>query len=111
MRNISFSHTTEQFRNRSKDVTRRLGWQRLTAGTHLMGVEKAMGLRKGEKICKLGEIVVVSARREPLEAIEASDVRREGFPEWTVEQFVRFFCKAMGCEPSSLVTRIEFRYL
>ena len=36
MRNISFSLTTRQFRDGSKDVTRRVNWQNLKPGDHLM---------------------------------------------------------------------------
>jgi hypothetical protein len=48
MRNISFSITRFQFCDRTKTVTRRLGWAKLKPGDVLMGVEKAMGLKKGE---------------------------------------------------------------
>ena len=40
MRNISFMLTTQQFRNRTKTVTRRMGWWNLKPGDILMGVEK-----------------------------------------------------------------------
>jgi hypothetical protein len=66
MRNISFSLTTEQFKARTKTVTRRLGWTFLEPGTVLMGCEKCMGLKPGEKIVRLGRIRVVSVRRERL---------------------------------------------
>jgi hypothetical protein len=49
-RNMSFSMTTEAVRNRSKTVTRRLGWWGLQPGTILQAVEKAQGLRKGEHV-------------------------------------------------------------
>ena len=110
MRNISFSLTEAQFRNHTKFVTRRLGWENLHAGDRLMAVRKAMGLRRGEHPVALGEIVVVSARREPLSAIlqEADGPAKEGFPDMTGEQFVDFFCKHMKCDPLQEVTRIEF---
>ena len=47
-RNISFSMTTPQFLDGSKDVTRRMGWNRLRASDTLRAVKKAMGLKKGE---------------------------------------------------------------
>lgn len=50
MRNISFALTTPQFKSRSKDVTRRIGWWFLKPGDVVMGVEKGMGLKKGEKV-------------------------------------------------------------
>ena len=45
---ISFSLTTPQFRDGTKDVTRRLGWTFLKPGDRLCAVVKAMGLKKGE---------------------------------------------------------------
>lgn len=110
MRNISFSATKEQFRARAKTVTRRMGWAMLGPGALLMGVEKAQGLKKGEKIVRLGPVRVVSVRREPLNAIDQDDCDREGFPDWTPDQFVAFFCQFNACAPDAIVTRIEFRY-
>ncbi len=115
--NISFSLTTPQFRNRTKTVTRRVGWNDLVAGDVLNAVVKGMGLKKGEKAEKLGPIRVISARREPLEAIrqEPDGTAREGFPEMTADQFIAFFLKSHK-DPSRRgdklpVTRIEFEYL
>ena len=42
--------TQDQVRRRFKRVTRRLGWRNLKVGDVLCGVEKAMGLKAGEKI-------------------------------------------------------------
>lgn len=111
MRNISFSATKAQFRAHTKTVTRRMRWERLQAGDRLMGVEQAQGLRRGEKIVKMGAIEVVSVRREPLNAITPADVIQEGFPDLTPAQFVRFFCEFNTCAPDAMVTRIEFRYV
>lgn len=114
MRNISFALTTEQFRNRTKTVTRRLGWKRLKAGDRLRGCVKCMGLRKGESPEVLGEIEVVSVRREPLSAIVAegqAGADREGFPAMGPRDFVRMFCEHMGGDEDQEVTRIEFRYV
>jgi hypothetical protein len=110
MRNISFSATKEQFRARTKTVTRRMGWSFLGPGNMLMGVEKAQGLKKGEKVKKLGAVRVVSARREPLNAITQGDVIAEGFPNMTPDEFIAFFCQFNGCMPDATVTRIEFSY-
>lgn len=109
MRNISFAHTTEQFLDGTKDVTRRLGWSTLQPGTRLRAVRKAMGLRPGEKMQPLGEIEVVSVSREELRVISAADVRREGFPEMSAAEFVTMYCTSFGCRPETIVTRIEFR--
>ncbi len=62
-RNMSFSMTTAQFRARTKTVTRRLGWWNLKPGDVIMGVEKAMGLKKGEKVKRLGRIRIVRCSR------------------------------------------------
>jgi hypothetical protein len=109
-RNISFSMTEPQFLDGSKDVTRRMGWLRLQPGDLLNACRKCMGLKPGEKIVRLGTVIVLSARRERLDAITPDDVRREGFPNMTPAEFVAFFCKGhAGCKPDSIVTRIEFR--
>jgi hypothetical protein len=108
---MSFALTTEQFKNRTKDVTRRLGWDFLQPGDLLWGVKKAMGLKKGEKIERLGLIEVVSSTAEPLGAISQEDVVREGFPDWSPAQFVDFFVKKNRITPDTIVNRIEFRYV
>ena len=113
MRNISFFLTTLQFLSGEKTVTRRNGWKFLIGqtGVHLMAVEKGQGLKKGEKIKRLGEIEVIEARLEPLIEIfnYPDDCCREGFPELTPGQFIRFYCKHNGCHADQEITRIEFR--
>lgn len=111
MKRISFGMTIDQFNDGTKDVTRRMGWLSLAPGDRLRAVNKVMGFKKGERATILGEIEVVSVRRERLDTITADDVRREGFPDMTPDQFVAMFRKAMGCKPSDPVTRIEFRKL
>ena len=110
-RNMSFALTTEQFKNRTKTVTRRLGWKFLRPSDILMGCEKCMGLKPGEKINRLGLIRGVSAWREPLTDITPDDVEREGFPGKDCRWFVEMFCREMGGQPYQRVTRIEFEYL
>lgn len=109
-RNMSFALTTEQVRKQEKDVTRRLGWDFLVGGELLWAVEKAMGLRKGEKIERICLIQVVSAWPEPLEAVTQEEVVREGFPLWTPAQFIKFFCTHNNITPETIVNRIEFSY-
>jgi hypothetical protein len=117
MKNISFALTKAQFRDRTKTVTRRLGWASLKPGERLMGCEKCQGLGKGGKIVRMGEIEVVSVRSEPLNLMAKDraygliEVEREGFPDWTPEQFVALFCKANKTTPEQMVTRIEFRHV
>lgn len=116
-RNISFSLTTAQFRAKTKTVTRRLRWDSLKVGDVLMGVEKAMGLKPGEKMVRLGQIRVIDARNEPLQRMiddpeyGKEEAAKEGFPEMTGAEFVAMFCKHMQCEPSYAPKRIEFEYL
>jgi len=111
-RNMSFSITTEQYRNRTKSVTRRLGWWFLKHGDILNGVEKGMGLKKGEKIVKLGQHRVIFAWPESLNAITKEEVILEGFPDMPPAEFIGMFCKShKGCAPETVINRIEFEYL
>lgn len=122
MRNISFQLTKQQIQERTKTVTRRVGWEKLKVGDLLRGVEKCMGLKAGEKVVPLATIRIVSARREPLSEITANveygfeECVKEGFGEHPTLQwpsaFVEFFCNShRGCTPDSIVTRIEFEYV
>ncbi len=110
-RNMSFMLTTEQIRDRTKTVTRRIGWWLLKPGDILNAVEKAQGLKKGEKIRRLCAIRIVSTRAERLRVISPADVDREGFPHLSPAEFVRMFCKHMGATPDQKVNRIEFEYV
>lgn len=115
-RNISFALTKEQFLDRSKCVTRRMGWASLKAGDVLMGCEKCMGLKPGESIRRLGLIEVLDVRVERLDAMfidpyGSLEAAKEGFPEMDGRQFVEMFCRHMRVDARQLVTRIEFCYL
>lgn len=122
MRNISFMLTKPQILDRSKTVTRRVGWEKLVPGQLLRGVEKCMGLKAGETVKELAVIRVVSVRREPLSAMSNDpdygfdECAKEGFAQhpslrWP-SQFVEFFCNShRGCTPDTVVTRIEFEYV
>lgn len=112
MRNMSFMLTTPQMREETKDVTRRLGWWDLKAGDVVMAVEKGMGLKKGEKVKKIYPIQIISAYPEPLHYITAAEVVREGFPHFSIRDFITMFMKShKGCKPETMVNRIEFRRL
>jgi hypothetical protein len=121
MRQMSFALTTEQIRNRTKTVTRRLGWENLTPLEHLQAIKQGQGLKKGETVEKLRIIIALDVRREPLRRMVdepeygALEVKREGFaghPEMgTPEGFVAGFCQHNGCEPETIITRIEFDYV
>jgi len=110
-RNMSFSMTTQQVRGRFKTVTRRLGWWFLKPGDIVNAVEKAQGLKKGEKIKRICPIRILTTRGEPLSAIDENDVEKEGFWGWSVEEFIDAFCESQKkCTPETKVNRIEFEY-
>ena len=118
-RNMSFALTTDQIRNRTKTVTRRIGWGFLNCGDIVNACVKCMGLKPGEKIERLGKIRIVSTRLEPLSSMVhdmeygCSEAAREGFPGMTGYKFVVMFCDHMKPPLGSdtLVNRIEFEYL
>lgn len=110
-RNMSFMLTTEQFRNRTKTVTRRNGWKFLKPGDIVCAVEKSQGLKRGETVKRLGLIRIVSVRREPLNHITKQDCIDEGFPDWSPQQFVRFYADHNRIDIWEPVTRIEFEYI
>lgn len=110
MRNMSFKLTTEQFKNQTKTVTRRLGWNFLQEGDRIMGCEQCQGIKAGT-LNRLGEIEIVSVRKEQLSFISSKDVALEGFPNMTTDEFITMFCGHMKCTAWTEVTRIEFRYL
>jgi hypothetical protein len=122
MRRISFNLTTSQIEDRSKDVTRRIGWLNAKVGERLQAVDRLRS--KDWKL--LAVIEIVSVRREPLNWITEADLLREGFATnhffgaygddyptsgYGVAGFVNMFCAQMKCAPADLVTRIEFRYV
>ena len=108
---MSFAMTTRQFKERTKTVTRRLGWWHLKPGEIVEGVEKAQGLKAGEKVKRLGKIRIESTHGEPLNTITSDDVVREGFPELTPQQFVEMYARHHGINPDRIVNRIEFGYV
>lgn len=120
-RNISFALTTDQIRDRTKTVTRRLGWEFLKPGDILCACVKCMGLKPGEQIERLGLIRVVDVRRERLSLMTTrieygfQETTKEGYPVGTAKHipsaFVAMFCRAMKCDPNDEVTRIEFEYV
>lgn len=119
---ISVALTEPQVRDRSKTQTRRLGWwedkngRRLTrVGQQLTACRKVQGRRRPDgtvdPLVRLADIEVVEVRRERLDTITPADVVAEGFPDWTPDEFVTFFCSSMKCPPDTVVTVIRFRYL
>jgi hypothetical protein len=116
MRLMSCSLTTQQVRDRTKTVTRRLGWRNVKPGELLCICEKVMG-RQGKPLVRLAVVKVVKVSREPLnlmalcEDYGRREAIKEGFPELDGYQFVKMFVNAMGCDESTEVTRIEWRYV
>lgn len=113
MRNMSFMLTTEQVRNRTKTVTRRVGWKFAKVGDIVQPVVKGQGLKKGEQVETIGgPIRFVSVRREPLWNITMDECVREGFPTMEPTEFCEFFASTHRMRgPGEDVTRIEFEYL
>lgn len=121
MRQISFALTTSQIANRTKTVTRRLGWRFLKVGDQLQPIVKGQGIRKGFKVEKIGgPIRVVGLSTEMMSQFEyradaVDECRREGFPDLTPWQFCQFFVsthqKVFGRPVDLEVTRIEFEYV
>lgn len=115
MANMSFMLTPHQFQDGSKDVTRRMGWKNIKIGAPHVGILKGQGLKKGEKITRLGAFIPIKSRWEPLRRMidepeyGKSEVIREGFPNLSPQDFVKMFCKThKGCTPETLVNRIQF---
>lgn len=109
MRNMSFALTTQQFKDGTKDVTRRFGWNFLKPGHLVCAVEKGMGLKKGEKIIRLGVIEIVDVRQELLGCITQEECIREGFPHFTPKQFIVFLTGDYYLGRLRAVNRIEFK--
>lgn len=116
-RNMSFMLTTEQIKNKTKTVTRRLGWDFLKPGDVLNACVKCQGLKKGEKIERLCQIRIVGVDPEPLCEMQvcpiygAEEATKEGFPDMSGTEFVAMFCTHMKCDRTTVVNRIEFEYL
>lgn len=111
MRCMSFAATTEQIKNRTKTVTRRVGWDWAYPGMKILAVEKFRGVPLSKRK-ELGVIIVKGSVRVRLDTITKSDVRKEGLPEMSPKEFVTMFCKLNSlCKPRTMVTRIEFDYV
>lgn len=111
MRRMSFAMTERQLVAGHKTVTRRLGWVCLKPGDELLAVDKAMGLKKGQKARPLARIRVKSTERVALAALDGDEPRKEGFPWMSCAEFVGFFCRSLKCTPDTVVNRIEFEVL
>ena len=113
---MSVAYTEDAVRSRRKTVTRRLGWLFAKPGDRLTLCRKVMGRRKGEPLERIADVEIVSVRREPLDAITAGDIIREGFAtdagyRADRARFLALFAEHMRAGPETMVTRIEWRYL
>ena len=112
---MSVTLTEAAVLDRSKTVTRRLGWRMLTVGTKITLCRKVMGRRRADgtvdPLVRLAQVEVVAVGQEPLDAITNEDVHREGFPGKDREWFLDFFTHHMRCNADDEVTRIEWSYL
>lgn len=124
MRNMSFAFTTEQIRNQTKTVTRRLGWKFLEEGDLVQPVVKGMGLKRGEKIQKIGPpIRIRTVTWEPLSMVTDNECVLEGFPGMDRLTFIHMFSRHSGAykkhtsgllrriaDIDRIITRIDFEY-
>lgn len=116
-RNQSFMLTKVQYRNRTKTVTRRLGWWFAKVGDLVNGCEQCQGLKKGQRIVVMGQHRFTDLRWEPLRRLidepdyGAEEVIKEGFSDMTPIEFVEMFCRANHCQPDIEVHRMEFEYV
>lgn len=109
--NVSFALTTQQILDETKTVTRRSGKRKYKPGQLIQAVNKAMGFKKGEHPVKLKLLEVTNVSYEPLNDITVTELKFEGFPDMTKQQFIDMYCKANKVKPDSIVQRIEFRYV
>jgi hypothetical protein len=115
---MAFTFTSPQILDRSKTVTRRVGWRFLQPGDLIEAVEKARGLKKGERARRLAVLRVRHVRVEPLSRLQSDpryaedELPREGYPCWRLDEFLEFFCRANRLTSIDAgVTRIEFEYV
>lgn len=97
-RRMSCFLTKDQVRDGTKTVTRReVGtWQTLKAGDLLTFVEKAQGLKKGEKQVVIRDGLVTDVGVERLHMIDEDECYREGFPDLTPGEFMRMWLDSHG---------------
>ena len=112
MRNMSFMHTADHIRNRTKTVTRRTGWRFLKPGDLVMACERTRGLKQGQ-IVRLAPLRIISNTGGWLHEMPQSDVAREGFGDMWIGSFIDMFYRINGLARSQAVwcNRIEFDYL
>jgi len=116
-RRMSFSLTVAQARGRTKTVTRRKGWGSLKPGDIIQQVEKAQGLKAGERQVKIHLIRIISNSLEPLPYMirnpmyGRSECEKEGFSGRSPKWFVDMYCRHNNVTMHDPQNRIEFEYI
>jgi hypothetical protein len=117
---MSCAMTIDAVRDRRKTVTRRHAdtWRTLAPGDRLTLVEKAQGLKRGERQIVLAEVEVLSNRTVGLlESLSPDEIRREGFDpnEWSPLEWAKWWAASHRLDPWHLhgveCRRIEWHYL
>jgi len=121
---MSFSATKEQVRRREKTVTRRLAWLDMKPGGLFVPVERAMGLKKGEKhvilwpLCRCISNIPECLNRLVLDPEYGRlEMIREGFPGMDPVEFVAMFIRMNHLDretyspDTQVIRRIEFEYV
>src|SRR5438105_2317872 len=108
---MSFAMTTAAVRERRKFITRRQGWDNLKPGERITGVEKAQGLKKGEKQIVIATLECVANDPQRIGDMTDAECPLEGFLEMTALEFVTMYCRANGVTPDDTCQRIVFRYV
>lgn len=120
---MSVAYTEAQVLDRTKHVTRRLGWRHARPGQRVVLCRKVMGRKPNEPLVRLVVVEFKDVRRESLWPLcqlddegqhsewARDEMAREGFPGMDPTAFVlQFFVKAQRTKPTAEVTRIEWRY-
>lgn len=106
---MSFYHTTTAMRSKQKTHTLRPGWKNLKAGDRVEAVVKYRGVALSDRQT-LGVIAITDVTRKPLNTITEEIIAREGFPGWTVPQFVQWYCMKMKVQPTYVLAFISFTH-
>ncbi len=116
-RQMSFKLTQDQMRNRTKSVTRRVGWASLKEGDLITAVVQAQGLKLRESPITLGMIKIVGCRAELLSRIidepeyGEREMVLEGFPDMKPEDFVVMLEATNKDANVGIINRIEFEFV
>lgn len=110
-RNMSFQKTKRQMYERTKFVTRRLGWAGLRPGEIINAAEQCQGLKRGSRITIICQIRILEVRSEQLSMMTKAECVLEGFPEMEPVEFVKMFAEFNRCDENAPVNRIAFEFI